>query len=176
MTSPGDGRTRERAPTTQGDDTAAAARAVWPQALQRAAAAGLVSYGTVRTLTVLAARIGPAGRGQVRVADLIGDAHRARRTVQGDLRAAVAAGLLARSGGGAGPRDYVTWTARLPDAGVGAGFGKSGPAVAPAVPGAVAVTFRQVVRFEPYAPEPTAPSPYRSPRLRGPSRRWAGRR
>ena len=169
----GDGRTSERAPTTQGDDTSAAhARASWPPALQHAAAAGLITYGAVRTLTCLGARLGPSGRGQVRVQDLIVGAGRTRRSVQQDLRAAVAAGLLARSGGGAGPRDYVTWTARLPDAGVGARFGAA--AAAP-VSGALAVVFVQRVRLE-LEPEPAAPVTYCPPQLRGPSRRWAGRR
>ena len=49
------------------------------------------------------------------------------------------------------------------------------PAAAP-VSGALAVVFVQRVRVDPFAPEPAAPATYCPPQLRGPSRRWAGRR
>ena len=49
------------------------------------------------------------------------------------------------------------------------------PAAAP-VPGALPVVFVQRVRVDPFEPEPAAPATYRPPQLRGPSRRWAGRR
>ena len=164
MTTPGDGRASERASGTHSEDTSAAAaahaRAVWPPALQRAAAAGLITYGSVRTLTCLGARLGPSGRGKVRVADLIVGAGRTRRSVQQDLRAAVEAGLLARSGGGNGRGDLVIWSACLPE---------SGPAAAP-------VIFRQVVRIELLEPVPAPRRAYVPPRLPSPSRRWAGRR